>query len=713
MAATAHAASVAVPAFHAMLDRYYEDYLALYPIDAAVGGDNDPRYEAVWPNDISAEYRAQVAAMCKKYLGELAQYDRDTLPPTDRLSYDTLLWSLSLRLEGTRQFFHLMPVNQFGCATLTFAQMGSGKSNHPFKTAQNFRNFISRAKGFSAWVDTAIANMREGVAQGIVPPRILMERVLPQLEPLMADNPATNIFFAPLQMLPKDLAPADRDQLATEYRAAIRGIILPAYARLHAFIKDEYLAHCRETSGIGALPGGKEAYAYSVRLQTTTDLTPERIHEIGLREVARIRAEMDKVQAQVGFKGTLAEFLTFVATDPQFAPYHTDEEVLNGYRAIESRVMAAVPKFFAHVPRTKFEIRATEKFRAASASAEYNPGTADGSRPGVFYVPILIPAAFRTPRMEDLFLHEAIPGHHFQLSLTIENTGLPKFRRYDGNNAYVEGWALYTESMGKELGMYADPYQYLGMLLGDIHRAVRLVVDTGIHSKGWTREQAMQYGAEAEGGRPEVQVAEIERYMAWPGQALGYKIGQLKIRELRTLAEKSLGPKFDIKEFHDQVSAGGRPAPRRARGPPPGVDRGPWVEVCPGFRFGSGIAPGRLKAHRTTLHRLSGISMSLSIDTKRLSAEIEYLAHISDSEYPSVTRVLFSSVDLACGRSAVAEACFTPRRTPSCTRGCGRQHLRALGRHRAGSGAGRHRLAHRRDSQLRPLRRGGGRARRA
>ena len=215
--------------------------------------------------------------------------------------------------------------------------------------------------------------------------------------------------------------------------------------------------------------------------------------------------------------------------------------------------MATVPKFFAHLPRTKFEIRATEKFRAASASAEYNAGAADGSRAGIFYVPILVPQAYRAARMEDLFLHEAIPGHHFQISLALENTALPKFRRYGADNAYVEGWALYTESMGRELGMYADPYQYWGMLLGDMHRAVRLVVDTGLHAKGWTREQALQYGAEQEGGTPAKQVAEIERYMSWPGQALGYKMGQLKIRELRSLAEQQLGPKFDIREFHDQV----------------------------------------------------------------------------------------------------------------------------------------------------------------
>ena len=553
-ASIVHATTVVTP-FHGLLDRYYEDYLALYPIDAAIYGDNDPRYEAVWPNDISPEYRAKVAAMCAHYLGELEKFNRAQLSATDQLSYDTLKWSLTARRELGAHFFHLTPINQFSAAHLTFALMASGRSVHPFKTAPDFRNFIRRAQGFSTWVDTAIANMKQGVATGIVPPKIFMERVLPQLKPLMADDPAANVLFGPLQMLPADLAPADRDKLAADYRASIQQVMIPAFARLHAFIQTDYLPHCRASSGIGALPGGAAAYDSAVRWQTTTDLTPEQIHVIGLREVSRLRAEMDKVQATVGFKGTLGEFLNFVATAPEFSPYKTEEEVLDGYRAIEARVMAQVPKFFGHLPRTKFEVRATEKFRAATASAEYQPGTADGSRPGVFYVPILDPLQFRTPRMEDLFLHEAIPGHHFQLSLTIENTDLPKFRRYDANNAYVEGWALYTESLGRELGLFADPYQYLGMLFGDMHRAIRLVVDTGLHAKGWTREQALQYSADNEGGTPTDQkhVAEIERYMANPGQALGYKIGQLKIRELRTRAETKLGPKFDIKDFHDQI----------------------------------------------------------------------------------------------------------------------------------------------------------------
>lgn len=538
--------------FPAMLDAYYEEYLALFPIDAAVYGDNDSRYDAVWHNEIGADHRARVAAMCDKYLAILGTYDRTKLVRTEQLSYDTLKWSLEARRDLGRQFFHLLPVNQFASPPLTFAQMGSGKSVHPFKTERDYRNFISRSRGFSQWVDTAIANMKEGVARGIVQPRILMERVLPQLEPLMTDDPGKNVLFGPLQMIPADLAAADKDKLVADYTAAIRQVMLPAYARLHAFIKADYLPHCRATAGIGSLPGGQEAYASSVRWQTTTDLTPEQIHEIGLREVARIKGEMEKIRVRVGFKGTLPEFLRFVATDPSFSPFQSDEEVLAAFRAIEGRIMAQVPKFFGHLPRTKFEVRATEKFRAATAAHEYQPGTADGSRPGVFYVPISDLKRYRNPRMENLFLHEAIPGHHFQISLTVENSALPKFRRYDGNNAYVEGWALYTEALGPELGLYADPYQYLGMLYGDMHRAVRLVVDTGMHAKGWTREQAMDFGREAEGELPNL-VSETERYMAWPAQALGYKIGQLKIRELRAAAEQQLGPRFDIRVFHDLV----------------------------------------------------------------------------------------------------------------------------------------------------------------
>jgi uncharacterized protein (DUF885 family) len=539
--------------FPALLDTYYEEYLALFPIEAAINGDDDRRYDAVWPNEISAAHRDKVVALCDKYLAALAAYDRAGLLPGEQLSYDTLQWSLRARRDLVGGIAHLQPVNQFNCPTLTFAQLASGKSVHPFATEQDYRNFISRARGFSVWVDTAIANMREGMDRGIVQPRILMERVQAQLEPLMADDPVRNILFGPLVQLPAGLAPTAQAALEADYLAAIRQIMIPAYRRLHAFIATDYLPRCRDTAGIGELPGGAEAYAAAARWHTSTDLAPAQIHEIGLKEVARIRGEMDEVRKRVAFPGTLADFLAYVASDPRFTPFKNETEVLAGYRAIGERILAQVPKFFAHVPRTKFEVRATEAFRVATASHEYIAGTADGARPGVFYVPVVKPEAYSSLRMENLFLHEAIPGHHFQIALALENTALPRFRRYDACTAYVEGWGLYTERLGRELGLYSDPYQYLGMLVGDMQRAVRLVVDTGIHAQGWSRERALDYAAENEGGKPAAHVAKIERYMAWPGQALAYKIGQLKILELRAAAERQLGTAFDIRGFHSAV----------------------------------------------------------------------------------------------------------------------------------------------------------------
>jgi uncharacterized protein (DUF885 family) len=379
-----------------------------------------------------------------------------------------------------------------------------------------------------------------------------MERTLPQYEPLVLDDPEKNILFAPLKMLPASLSADETTSLRADYLKSIRTVMIPAYVRLHGFIRDEYMPHCRETSGIGALPGGAAMYAYWVKFWTTTDRAPDDIHELGLREVVRIRGEMEKVRAQVGFEGNLAEFVKFVTTDPKFAPFTDDQQVLDAYRKIEARIAPSLPKMFGHLPTTKFEIRETEKFRAASASPEYQPASADGSRPGVFYVPIVDPRLIRMPEMEDLFLHEAIPGHHFQFSITLEQPDLPRFRRYGWTSAFGEGWALYTESLGKELGVYTDPYSYFGMLLGEMHRAVRLVVDTGIHAKGWTREQALAYAKEQEGDQPR-SAAEIERYMAAPGQALSYKIGQLKFLELRARAEKALGARFDLRAFHDKI----------------------------------------------------------------------------------------------------------------------------------------------------------------
>ena len=323
------------------------------------------------------------------------------------------------------------------------------------------------------------------------------------------------------------------------------------------FLKTEYLPASRTSSGIGSLPDGKALYKVYVKQWTTTTKTPEEIHAIGLKEVARIKSEMEKVKEQVGFKGTINEFFEHVKTKPELMSFKKPEEVITNFERIYSVIKPNVDKLFSLQPKCPFEIRRTEKFREQTASAEYNQGAADGSRPGVFYVPIPDVKTYNCYGDEDLFLHEAIPGHHFQISLQQENQQLPDFRKFNWFGAYGEGWALYTESLGKELGLYTDPYQYFGMLGNEMHRAVRLVVDTGMHNEGWTREHAIKYSLENEAESEAAIIAEIERYMAIPGQALSYKIGQMKILELRKKAQEKMKDKFDIKVFHQKVLESG------------------------------------------------------------------------------------------------------------------------------------------------------------
>ncbi len=387
-------------------------------------------------------------------------------------------------------------------------------------------------------------------------PRSLVVKIIPQLNPFVTDSNHTseNLFYAPLKMMPDSFSAGDKKRLTDAYRKMVNEQISPAYKKLVVFFQNDYLPKSRASSGIGVLPDGKAYYAYLVRQQTTTDKTPDEIYNTGLSEVKRIRGLMDSVKNAVGFKGDLPAFFEYMKNDKKFMPYKTPQEVLNAFHKIHETMRPNLEKMFIHVPKAKFEIRQTEAFRAASASAEYLQGTPDGSRPGVFYVPILDATKFNTTSgMESLFLHEAIPGHHYQISLQQEDTTLPKFRRFGGQNAYVEGWALYCESLGKALGLFTDPYQYMGALGDEIHRAIRLVVDVGIHDKGMTREEAIKYMMDNEAISEQGATAEIERYMAIPGQALGYKIGALKIRELRNKYEKQLGSKFNLATFHDEV----------------------------------------------------------------------------------------------------------------------------------------------------------------
>ncbi|SMO40940.1 DUF885 domain-containing protein [Solitalea koreensis] len=534
-----------------MFNNYWEDRMKLYPLEATTNGDN--RYNDLLPNDGSREYLAQTHSFYTRYLDSINTFDREKLSENDKISYDVFKREMQMNLDGYKYHTEYMPLQQFWSMHLTMPQLGSGEGNQPFKTVQDYDNFLSRIKSFNVWADTAIANMRTGVAKGYVLPQKLTIKVIPQLETIVTSDVTKNIFYGPINHFPKDFSEADKKRLTEAYTKAIKEDIIPTYQKLATFMKNEYLPKSRTSTGIDAIPNGKDYYNYLIRYWTTTNKTPDEIFTLGEQEVARLRTEMENIKDETGYKGDLKSFFTYVSTDKKFMPFKTPKEVIDAFWAIKAKEDPMLKKLFNHVPKTKFEIRQTEAFRAASSSAEYSQGSSDGSRPGIFYTPILDATKFNYTGMETLFLHEAIPGHHYQISLQQENDSLPKFRRFSWYGAYGEGWALYAESLGKELGLFTDPYQYLGHLTDAIHRCIRLVVDVGMHTKGWSREKAIQYMVDNERITEPEAIAEIERYMAIPGQALSYKIGQLKIRELRTRYENSMGEKFNVAEFHNQV----------------------------------------------------------------------------------------------------------------------------------------------------------------
>lgn len=538
-------------AFSKFTDQYYEEYLRFNPLEATQIADN--RYNDQLPNDITERYRDSIRSFYRRYRDSLQYFDRSALSEQQQISYDILQHETDLRLDLLEFPDHLMPVQQFWGMTLTMPQIGSGQSFQPFRSTKDYDDFLGRIDAFTVWVDTAIVNMRRGLATGYTFPRILMERVLPQAKDMIVTDETKSIFYQPVSDLPDSISAEENERLRKAYAQAINEKIVPAYTRLHDFIQNEYISKTRTSSGISAIPRGEDYYRLMIRLYTTTDLSPDSIFRLGEREVLRIRGEMEKIRQQMKFQGNLQSFFRFVNDDKQFKPFRTDQQVIDAFRSIDKKVQPKVESLFNTKPKTPFEIRQTEAFREMSASAEYSQGAPDGSRPGIFYVPIIDPADFNVAGMESLFLHEAIPGHHYQISLQLENQELPRFRRSLYYSAYGEGWALYTESLGRELGLYTEPIQYFGHLGDEMHRAIRLVVDVGLHTKGWTREQAIKYMRDNEPISEQGAVAEIERYMAIPGQALSYKIGQLKIRELRSRAEDTLGPKFMIGLFHDQV----------------------------------------------------------------------------------------------------------------------------------------------------------------
>ncbi|KFN42690.1 hypothetical protein N787_03295 [Arenimonas metalli CF5-1] len=539
----------------ALLAEWHESELKANPIFATALG--DLRYNDQLPDMFSASYRAEQEARERDFLARVQGLDRNALSGQHRLSYDIFIADRESSLAGNRFPAWMLPVNQFGNYGSFMAQLGSGQGLQPFKEVRHYDDFLARIARFPVLNDSAIANMREGIAAGVVQPVPVVEKAIPQFGAHAVDDVEQSVFWGPIRNMPADFPEAERERLTAAYREAIANTLVPAYAKMRDFLRDEYLPKARTGVGQMHLPDGKAWYAHNVRVNTTTDLTPEEIHQFGLEEVARILAEMNAVREQVGFKGDLPAFFEHLGTDDQFY-FKTEEEALQAYRDVQQKINPRLEQLFDIFPKADYEVRPVEAFRAASeAGASYQSPSPDGSRPGVFYLNTHNLRAQPNFLVETLSIHEASPGHHFQISIQQEVESLPAFRRFGGYTAYSEGWALYAESLGKEMGLFTDPYQWYGRLSDEQLRAMRLVVDTGLHYYGWDRQQAIDYMLANSSMAESDVIAEVERYIVIPGQALAYKVGQRVIRELRNEAEAELGEKFDVRAFHRQVLVDG------------------------------------------------------------------------------------------------------------------------------------------------------------
>ncbi|WP_164017078.1 DUF885 domain-containing protein [Pyxidicoccus trucidator] len=543
-------------ALHALIQREWQYQLEHSPTYASVSGDR--RWNDRW-DDLSLEaleadhqHNLQVVAQVKKL-------DRKKLSAADQLNYDLFLREYELWVEERRFKLHLMPSNHLGGIPEGIKQPPGVQTAYQladtlrFETAKDYEDWLTRLQRFGTYVDQVMALMREGLREGRVHPQVVVKRMPPQVEKQLVDDPTKSGFFSPFGRFPATIPAAEQQRLAAAGRAAIAQGVLPALKRYHQFLTGEYVPKGSGQVGISRLPEGSELYAFLARRYTTTSLTPDEIHALGLSEVKRLRAEMEAVKVKAGFQGSLPEFFRFLRTDARFY-YRTGDELLTRYRSLSKRIDPLLVRLFKTLPRQPYGVEPTPEAMAPDATTGfYYPGASDGSRPGTYLVNLYRPETRPRWEMVPLTLHEAVPGHHLQTALAAEQTDIPEFRRFAYYVAYGEGWALYCETLGDELGLYEDPYDKFGQLAYDMWRAVRLVVDTGMHVKGWTRQQALDFFME-NAPRQELDVTnEIDRYIAWPAQALAYKIGQLRIRELRTRAERELGPRFDVREFHDVV----------------------------------------------------------------------------------------------------------------------------------------------------------------
>lgn len=539
-----------VKKLHALFDAEWEHMMEVAPTWASHLGDR--RYNDRWPD-------ASLAAIDREHAHDrqvLAQIDairRDALPPAEQLNYDLFRLRYEQSVEGFRFGQHLIPIDQRS-GIQTEDELASALR---FETVKDYEDWIARLRGFGTYMDQTITLMREGMKRGLVQPKVTMQRVPAQIAKQRVAEPEASPFYQPFKTFAAGIPEPEQQRLAASARDALRDSVLPAFERFEKFFTAEYLPACLDGVGAWRLPEGEALYAFVARTFTTTRLTPREIHDIGLREVARIRAEMEKVKERAGFKGSLAEFFTFLRTEPRF--FCSDEnQLFLEYLATSKRIDPLLVKLFRTLPRTPYGLECIPaKIAPDTTAAYYRQPAADGSRAGSYFVNTYKPESRPRWEMMALSLHEAVPGHHFQIALAQEQGALPRFRQHSSYTAYVEGWGLYAESLGDELGLYADPYDKFGQLTYEMWRAVRLVVDTGIHALRWDREKAIAFFRDNAPKTEQDIVNEIDRYISWPGQALAYKIGELKIKELRARATERLGDKFDVKEFHDVILLGG------------------------------------------------------------------------------------------------------------------------------------------------------------
>ena len=544
----------ATAALQALFKSSDEAGLKLNPQAALQRG--DLRYADQFGDLISDEFVAASETQARADLRAIRAIDRDVLNGVDQIAYDVFAFQAELAVRaydtGVAAINQQMPIDHYFGQHIAFASFSSGEGVAPFNTVTDYENGLKRIDGFVLYLGRAQDMMRRGIAQGHVHPRVIAEKVIRQLKDAIQGE-SDSAFLGPLKKFPAAMGGADKARLTNAYRTALTTKITPAYRALKTFMEREYLPAARTGApGLAAMRDGATRYAYALAEHTTTTMTPEEIHTLGLSEVVRIRAEMEAIKTKVGFAGTLDQFFAHLRTDAKFK-FATAEALLDAYRKIQTRVEPILPRVFARLPKCRLEIKSVPPEQASSAGASYTPGTPDCSRPGVFYVNTSDLPSQTSPRMTSLFLHEGMPGHHFQGSVTQEDERLPEFLRFGWNTGYGEGWALYAEHLGAEMGVYDDPYQYFGRLDTEIFRAVRLVVDTGLHAKGWSRDQAIAYmSANTPLDRAFIE-QEVDRYIVWPGQATAYKIGELVITKLRRDAEKKLGAKLDIRAFHEQV----------------------------------------------------------------------------------------------------------------------------------------------------------------